>query len=63
MSCSIEIERRMLCAVENPAMASLTEEGQKENYLLRQRNKRMFFYYKCTNLLLDRIDLFFSTPI
>lgn len=50
MSCPIEIERRVLYVVENAAMASLTEKGQKENYLLGQRNMRMSFYYNCTNL-------------
>lgn len=56
MSCPIEIERRVLYAGENAAMASLTEEERRENYLFRQRNMRMYFHYKCTNLLLDKED-------
>lgn len=56
MSCPIEIERRVLCAAENAAMASLPEEGHKENYLSGQRNIRMSFHYKCTNLHLDGAD-------
>lgn len=59
MSCPIEIERRVLCAAENAAMASLTEEEQKENYLLGQRNMRMSFNYKCTNLFLGIIDFLY----
>lgn len=63
MSCPIEIERRVLCAAENAAMASLTEEGQRGNYMLGQRNMRMPFHYKCTNLHLDGVDYmhFFRT--
>lgn len=56
MSCPIEIERRVLYAVENAATASLTEEGRRENYLFGQRNMRVFFHYKCTNLHLDGAD-------
>lgn len=56
MSCPIEIERRVLCAAENAATASLTEEGLRKNYLFGQRNMRMSFHYKCTNLHLDRAD-------
>lgn len=56
MSCPIEIERRVLCAAENAAMASLTEEGRRENYLFGQRNTRMSFHYKCSNLHLDGTD-------
>lgn len=56
MSCPIEIERRVLRAAENAAMARLTEEGRRENYLFGQRNMRMSFHYKCTNLHLDGAD-------
>lgn len=37
MSCPIEIERRVLCAAENTAMASFTEEGQTEKLLVRTK--------------------------
>lgn len=53
MSCPIEIERRVLCVAENAAMASLTGEGWKGNDLFGQRNTRIPFHYKCTNLHLD----------
>lgn len=56
MSCPIEIEKRVLYAVENAAMARLIEEGRRENYLFGQRNMRMSFHYKCTNLHLDGAD-------
>lgn len=56
MSCPIEIERRVLCAAENAATASLTEERRRENYLFGQRNMRMSFHYKCTNLHSDIAD-------
>lgn len=46
----------MLCAAENAAIASLTEEGRRENYLFGQKNMRMSFHYNCTNLHLDGAD-------
>lgn len=56
MSCLIEIERRVLGAAENAAIASLTEEGHTENYFFGQRKMRMYFHYKCTNSHSDLAD-------